>query len=546
VSEAGVVIAPRVGGLARPVPLAAAALVALAVAIQVKFGMMGDVAWLINCNERWLDGAVAYRDFIEINPPASLLLYWPAVAAARVAGLPAEAVVSGFGFLLAFAALGFGAWVLRGIAGPAPLLAAVFAFVVLPGETFCERDHLAALLGAPLLAVTLARAEGVRVSLLAALTAGLAAGAMAAVKPPYALIGVLTALFLLARIGWRAVLKAPEYYAAAAFGLAYVTAVGPLFPDYVAHVLPIGVEVHVPARLGLSALLASPGALIVLLIAATAALAAGYGGYSSGFAVAGLAALGAALAYVAQGKGWVYQAVPAAMFATLAGGFALHGQERRAAALALAAGTAGVATPLLGNFGLGWVLGLAIGFGLEAARGSGLRLARLAPIAFAAAAGMAAGACTIERPPTPALERTLAGLGPHLKLATLSEDLGLAFPLTRRIGAEWVLRSHSLIVSSAVRFLLSRHPGDAALKARLQPFADDERAGVLADIAANRPDALLVGPLRTRLHADLMADPRVRAILADYVKVETETRPDYAAELWLRRDFARAKSVPVN
>jgi hypothetical protein len=234
------------------------------------------------------------------------------------------------------------------------------------------------------------------------------------------------------------------------------------------------------------------------------------------------------------------------MFATIAGGFALRGHGGRAAALAAGAIAAGVATPFLDNLGLGWIAGLAVGFAIEAARGGELGLPQLAPIALAAAIGGASGACTIERPPTPALERTLADLGPHLKLATLSQDLGLGFPLTRRLGATWVLRSHSLIVNDEVRFLLANHPGDAALRRRLQPLADAERAGVLADIAANRPDALLVGPLGTALHADLWADPRVRKAMADYVRVAVEARPGYSAELWLRKDFARAKSVPLN
>ncbi len=535
-------------GLARreaslsPVWLAAATLVVLALAIQLKLGMMADVAWLINCNERWLDGAVPYRDFIEINPPASLLVYGPAVAAARALRLPAEAGVSAFGFLAAGAALAGSAVILRRAPamGPSVLLAAIVALVLLPGETFCERDHLAAVFGVPFLALTLARAEQAPVSFAAALAAGLAAGAMAAIKPPYALIGVLAALYLTTRIGWRTVLKAPEYYAAAALGLIYVASVGPFFPEYVARVLPIGVEVHVQARASIASILGSPGALLVLLIAATAVATAGYSRYSPGFVVAGLATLGAMLAYFVQGKGWVYQAVPAAMFATLAGGVALDGHGRRAASLAAAAVAAGVATPVLGNLGLGWTIGIAIGMGIEAARGGEVGLPRLAPVALVAAIGGACGVCTIERPTTPALERALALLGPHLKLATLSEDEGLAFPLVRRLGASWVLRSHSLIVSDDVRRILSRHPGDVALKRRLQPFADAERRDVLADIAAHRPDALLVGPLGTALHGDLWADPRVQAAMADYHRAAIEERRGYSAALWLRNNFKGA------
>src|SRR6185437_7671902 len=229
-------------GLAAPAPvwLAAAGIVALAAAVQLSFGMMADVAWLIHCDERWLDGALPYRDFLELNPPASLWLYWPAVALARRLGSPSEAVVSAFGFAAALSAIGVSALILRGVrgAGAGLALAALAALLLLPGQTFCERDHLAAVFGVPFLALALARARGATPGVALAAAAGLGCGAMAAIKPPYALIAALLALYQLRRSGWRAVLRSPEYYVAAALGLAYVGAVAPLFPAYIANELP--------------------------------------------------------------------------------------------------------------------------------------------------------------------------------------------------------------------------------------------------------------------------------------------------------------------
>jgi hypothetical protein len=519
--------------------IAAAGIVALAVAIQLRFGMMADVAWLIDCDERWLAGARPYVDFLELNPPASLWLYWPAVALARGLGLPSEAVVSVFGFAAVGAALALSALILRGVrgAGPGLALAALAALLLLPGQTFCERDHLAAVFGVPFLALALARARGRAPGAPLSLAAGFAAGAMAAIKPPYALIPALLALYQFRRSGWRAVLRSPEYYAAAALGLAYVGLAARLFPAYVANELPFNAEVYVAVREPLLALIASPGAMTFLLIAATAAWAARGRLGEPEFAVPLIAAAGAGLAYVVQGKGWVYQATPAMIYAMLAAPVALREVAPRGyPALLAGALAAGVAAPLGHTLGLAVVIGVAAGFGLDAAR-SGRAPTRtgLAPFAFVAAVGAACGLCTVERATTPKLEAMLAGFGPHLSLGTISEDEGLGFPLARRLRATWTMRSHSLIVSDYVRRLSARRPGEAA---RLAGFAERDRAHLVEDIARQRPDALLVGPTGTALHAEIWADPRVQAVMADYRRVATERKPGYTAELWLRKDFA--------
>jgi hypothetical protein len=522
--------------------IAATALVGLAILLQIRFGMMADVAWLIDCDERWLNGQVPYRDFLEINPPASLLIYLPAVAAARALGIASELAVSVFGFAAAGAALALSAAILRRATsmGAAVALAAILALVVLPGQTFAERDHLAMILGAPFVALMLARAERAAVATPLALLAGLGAGLMACVKPPYALIGLAPALYCLSRCGWRSVLAAPEGYVAAAVGAAYLASIGAFFPHYAGNVLPFLLDIYVPLRESLATMAASPGALIFVAIGATTLLIGSQRELRPAAAIFLLAALGAEIAYGVQGKGWVYQAVPALMLAAVAGAAALGDTAReRAAALAAAAFTAALALFYLRSLGLAWALGVAAGFALEAAR-AWIKpdLKRLAPLALAAAVGSACGLCLIERPLTPALEARLAAMGPGLTLGAISEDEGLSFPLVRRVGAHWAMRSHSLIVTAAARRLMSMHPGDAVLAERLRPYIERDKTALLADLSAQRPDALLVGPLKSKLHADLFADPQVLAVMADYRLVEREEAPDYGAELWLRNDFA--------
>ena len=115
--------------------------------------------------------------------------------------------------------------------------------------------------------------------------------------------------------------------------------------------------------------------------------------------------------------------------------------------------------------------------------------------------------------------------------------MGFGHPMARRTGAIWVQRVPSLFITSAVRRLVDEHPGDAALRQRLQPYADRDKAMLIEDIGRQRPDALLVGPLNTRMHAALWADPEISAARADYRLFATNDRPDFPAELWVRKDL---------
>ncbi len=81
-----------------------------------------------------------------------------------------------------------------------------------------------------------------------ALLAGVGAGLMVAIKPPYALVAIALAPYLVQRIGVLALIGAVEFYAPAAVGLAYVALVASAFPHYVADILPLGLAVYAPIR----------------------------------------------------------------------------------------------------------------------------------------------------------------------------------------------------------------------------------------------------------------------------------------------------------
>ena len=168
----------RAAAVATASPGAALALVgAFALLWQIRIGLWGDVSWLITANERWLEGARPYRDFIEMNPPASLWLYTPPVALAHALSLRPEIAVSAFGFLLTVASLALSFAIARGAGllarvGALGWIAIPFAFLALPGDAFMERDVMAAVFGLPFVADAAARAGGRGVPFALALAAG--------------------------------------------------------------------------------------------------------------------------------------------------------------------------------------------------------------------------------------------------------------------------------------------------------------------------------------------------------------------------------------
>jgi hypothetical protein len=533
------------GGL--PAALAPVVVIGLAaILMQWRFGLLGDVSWLITVDEKWLDGATPYRDIIEVNPPASLMLYWPAVALARILGVAPEFAVAAFGFLSIAGGLGLAAAILyrAGLVdrlGALGAAVALVAFAVLPGQSFDERDHLAAVYGLPFLAVSAARAARAPLDARLAAVAGLGAGLMAAIKPPYALVVIVLLPYLVRRAGVGALLKAVEYYVAAAIGLAYVAAVPHAFPDYVANILPIGFDLYAPIREPMASLLAAPGPLFAFILVVCALRLARDDAGEPLVAIPALAGVGALAAYLVQGKGWLYQSYPALAFFSLAAGAALARapQPRLRVALgALAFLAAALSLLALGRWPLPLAFvaagaGAALAWRFEGRQGA----APIAEMGVAAALGAACGLFAMDGIETPAIARALASLGPHPTVASLSESLAFGHPMVRRIGGVWAQSVPSLWIAAAARRRIDENPGDAALAERMRVYIDADRDRLVADLNRNRPDALLVGRLDTRFHQWVWNNPEIAAARANYRLFASEAGAGFPAELWVRSDL---------
>ena len=523
-----------------------AVIAAAAMLLQWRFGLLGDVSWLITVDEKWLGGATPYRDIIEINPPASLMLYWPAVALARELGVAPEFTVAAFGFLSIAAGLALAAAILARAGlmdrlGGLGAAVAVVALAVLPGQSFDERDHLAAVYGLPFLAVAAARAARAPVDARLALLAGLGAGLMAAIKPPYALVAIVLLPYLVRRAGLATLLKGVEYYAATALGLAYVAIVPVAFPDYVARILPLAVDVYAPIREPFVALLTGPGPLFVFVLAVCALKLADDDRGEPLVAVPALAALAAVAAYLIQGKGWLYQIYPAIAFIAIAAGAALSRRDQPWSRLAL--GGLAFLIAGLGLLKLGqWPLPLAfvaagvaaaLGWAAEGRQGS----PPFAEMGVFGLLGAASGLFALDGIETPGIARALASLGPHPTVAAISESLPFGHPMVRRVGGVWAQSVPSLWIAAAARRRIDERPGDPSLAARMGVYIEGDRDRLVADLARNRPDALLVGRLDSRFHSWILDDAKVAAALTDYRLYTAENDTGFPAELWVRSDI---------
>lgn len=115
--------------------------------IQVPQSMNADVAWLVDCAGRILDGGKMSTDAYDNNPPLSLIVYMPPVLAHRLTGIPIEHAV--FGYTLIFIILSCAA--VHVIASRLKLtddpgiclLTAVYAIAntILAGLHYGQKDH---------------------------------------------------------------------------------------------------------------------------------------------------------------------------------------------------------------------------------------------------------------------------------------------------------------------------------------------------------------------------------------------------------------------
>jgi hypothetical protein len=454
------VAATRIAGSQRlaatsPWLIAAAAIVG-ALVVQLARSTNPDVSWLLTLNDRMLAGAQPYVGIVEVNPPASILLYTPAVILGKALSLSAETVLMVLLTALIAGTLLFAARTIRRYQMTTPanglLVLSTLAFVVavLPLSEFAQREHFATLFMLPYAFVAIARAKGAKIAGGDGALSGLMLGLAIAIKPHFALCVLFVAGFEILRSRSFRLVFSIEHLIGAGVVIAYLIASLVFFPKFFSDMTPILADLYLPTRNDLPYLIAK------ISFATLPALALCWiyrsGAKREGTVVCLLIAAGFFAAYLIQGKGWDNHAYPVVAFCLI---------------------------------GAAWAAQQAMA---HEAGGS-----RTLAVVFVAAAVLVA-IPRFDKPgaDNPALAAVVSRLTPHPKLLALGFVLRLGHPLTRDIGGTWIGSAPCLWMTGGAMMMKDRVGDDAASRARADAYFERDRLTVAHDIETQRPDIVLI------------------------------------------------------
>lgn len=463
-----------------------AVILALALVLRHIVGGVSDVSWQITLSEKILAGQRLYIDLLEVNPPASTFLYLPAVALARVLHVSPERLID----LQTLVAACLSLFVTGRILVRAPQFgtidtraASIFLLAVLtllPLRTFAQREHVALIAMLPVLAAAAARAAGVVPLRWQSVVVGLCGGAIICIKPHFALAIVF--IYAIAAIRSRSIrpLFALENWIAAAIVLFYVAIVVLLYPAFLTTMMPLLADLYLPARRSLTDF---PLFAPVLLWAAAFAVVVALDRRAVRtlpFQMIFAASLGFAIAYLIQGKGWPYQALP--------------------------------------------MLALAV-IGIEIVLRGGRPAADRVKAIFSVAALIAVTSCAAVWLHVGVETRSLAAevkrIAHRPSVVVISGDIAHGHPLVRAVEGRWISAVCSLWIMNNAARLDKAGLIPPAAGMRIAAYVAADRARLIADIRDGKPGVILIHEADPAWTDWASADPEVKAELANYSRLNT-------------------------
>ncbi len=482
-------------------PLLSVALIVIAIAQQARGHIDSDVSWFLTLAEKFLDGRFSSDDMADPNPPIAILSLVPAFPLARLLHAPVEAVLVALVLVFALLSIALCGYILRFGARRSArdrgllLNGAVYLLLVTPALIFAQREHLALLAMAPMLAALAAGRGKDGPPRVVRLLAGLGCAIAISFKPFFALAVILPAL----AVAWRErsirVFLTLEMLTAGAVSVLLALAVAVFFPVYAANITAFGLDVYSVAHESLINFLAKTLAPYYVACAIGLLILARGVPKGIGARTAFLASLGFFLCFVLQRKGWINHAYPAMALLFLAW---------LSQALDLAREEPGAAHPLVRFFFVPLLIASPFCFG----GGGQWADAEEHPGLLAAAASHA--------PPRP-------------RVIALAFNCDVGHPLTRRLHGQWVGHPCSLWTTSYVDQLLTSSPSDPAYRARLAEYRRRDLTTFARDVEEGRADVIVVESPRLREWS--AKQPEIAGVLASFEK----TGDAGEIEVWTRR-----------
>ncbi|MCB1533687.1 MAG: hypothetical protein KDJ44_02930 [Rhodoblastus sp.] len=478
---------------ALPLPLTTALttiILAIAAFIQIRGGFNLDVSWFITFAERTFQGAIPYVEVSDPNPPASIMIYLPALFAAKWTGLKVEALVAIMTFAMAIASAKMASSFdpsRRSIT----YLAALFSLTVVPAAMFAEREHYAAIAALPAVAAIVAAGRGLAISRAVKLAAGAVGALTVAFKPHFAAALAIPAIYATVR---RRSLRWISPWEVAAFvgvlGL-YVAVSYYAYPAYFTIALPEAVRLYAGAHATIWMAIGSANIwFMIAVVTVSMALALRFT-LSPAATGAALASLGFAIACFVQQRYQVNHTSPAVEIGTVA--------------LIEAAFVCGIRTLAIQAI----VVGLAV----------------MAPIYMRICSSL------MQTMTEPGLVETIQRYLPADggRLAAITESQELMWPAARLTGAKWVYRYNGLYRQGTADWLLEQKP-DAATVEYLNEIITSDQDQVAEDIVRGRPDVVVIDDAAVRERA--FANPAVAAAMSGYQMVATVPTSVRLVEIW--------------
>ncbi len=469
--------------------------IALTALVQSLGHIDRDVSWFITFAEQVYDGARAYVDISDPNPPMAFLLYMPSVAVARALHIAIEPVV--VGFMLAWGVVSLMLYVrileqgqcISDLEKPWLWLGGAFIVCFMPAFCFAQREHAVLLALLPGMAAVNVRADGGRVAAISALIAGFCAGLALAFKPIY--VAALGAAWLVAWVRkpsiWRAMW--PEYIGLGLSVAIYSGILVFIYPEYLKTIVPLVAHIYATNGAGvLDVVKLSIFWFPALVVCAAFVLT--QRPISMRLAVWLAACIGCLFVYVIQFKGWINHGLPAVGAALFAGLFFVLDHKTLNAAR------------------LRFCLGVLLPFTL------------LSPLFL--------GAQLLRDEEVPGLRDALAKYAPaHPRMMMLAFDMDYGHPIARQIDGTWVGTQNRLWISMAAKLALESET-DPNLRARLFGYIRDDFSVAFDNISVRNPNVIIVDShaLSDLPHGDELYASALRGFyLAAHVN---------SLELWVR------------